>query len=128
MEVMLVLPRAGHAPHRTRPLWRRFLFPVATYRSARPGATRGRRWRYAILAVMFFTLVPGDRGLYRLVGVLRDRAALRADISALEAKRAALERDLRRVTSDPAVIERLAREQLDMIRRGETVYKFPAAK
>ncbi len=81
-----------------------------------------------VFAVMLFTLMPGDRGLYRLTGLLRDRAALQADIRALRARRMKLEADLRRVSSDPATIERLAREQLDMIRKGETVYKFPSGK
>jgi cell division protein FtsB len=78
--------------------------------------------------LLLITLLPGDRGLYRLIGLLRDRAALQADIRALEARRRKLEMDVRRFTSDPATIERVAREDLDLVRKGETVYKFPPSR
>jgi len=75
---------------------------------------------------MIFTLFVGDRGLFRLIGLLKDRATIRGEVLALEAKEARLKQELTSYTSDPVTIEKLAREQLDMVRKGETVYKFPS--
>lgn len=86
---------------------------------------RRRLPRYGIILVMLFTLFGGDRGMLRLVGLLRDRAALRADVRELSARRLILETNLSRATTDREAIERTAREDLDMIKKGETVYKFP---
>ena len=36
-----------------------------------------------------------------------------------------LEREVRALRSDPAAIERIARDELGMIRRGELVFQFP---
>jgi len=92
----------------------------------RPLSRSRRMLRIGIIAGMFVTVVPGQRGLFRLTGLLRARAAVRAEIAALEARRAKLEIEIRRYRSDPAAIERVAREGLDLVKRGETVYKFPS--
>ena len=81
--------------------------------------------RYAILGVMAFTLFGGNRGMFRLVGLLHDRAALSNDVRELKARRVLLQTELKKTTSDAKAIERIAREQLDLVKRGETVYKFP---
>lgn len=75
---------------------------------------------------MLGTLCLGDRGLIRLVSLLRDRAAVQTELIRLEAHRADLARQLRLYTADSATIEKVARESLDWVRRGETVYKFPS--
>jgi len=89
-------------------------------------ASRERLLRAAVAAAMLFALLAGDRGLIRLIRLLHDRAAIKGDIRELAAKQASLEAELAGLTTDPAKIEKLAREQLDMARRGETVYKFPS--
>ncbi len=121
---MLVLPRRGsshgsHGPHGSPGRFRRLGGALAT-RLISPG-----RLRWTVAAVMAFTLLGGDRGLIRLIGLLRDRAALQAEITRLTARSTQLERDARNYASDEATIEKVAREELDLIRRGETVYKFP---
>jgi cell division protein FtsB len=87
---------------------------------------RERLIRLGIIAVMLFTLLVGQRGLIRLAGVLHDRAAIQKDIQELTARQAKLEAQLTAYTSDPGTIEKIVREQLDMVKRGETVYKFPS--
>ena len=82
--------------------------------------------RIGIAAGMFFTMVPGQRGLFQLIGLLRGRAAVQAEIASFQAQKLKLESDIRKYRSDPATIERAAREKLDLVKRGETVYKFPA--
>ena len=75
---------------------------------------------------MLFTLCAGDRGLFKLINLLKDRATIRREVVALEAREARLKQELINYTSDPVTIEKLAREQLDMAKKGETVYKFPS--
>lgn len=96
-----------------------FFWPQMTWRQ--------RILRYVIAVVMLFTLFGGDRGLYRLSIVLHDRAALQRTVQELIARHAMLETELRHYTSDPATVEKFVREQLDMVKPGETVYKFPSS-
>ena len=96
-----------------------FFWPQMTWRQ--------RTLRYVIAVVMLFTLVGGNRGLYRLAIVLHDRSVLQREIQGLVARRATLKTDLRNYTSDQATVEKFVREQLDMVKPGETVYKFPSS-
>ncbi len=75
---------------------------------------------------MLVTLFGGNRGLYRLAIVLHDRAALQREVQELVARHAMLKTELRDYTSDLATVEKFVREQLDMVKPGETVYKFPS--
>jgi len=91
-----------------------------------PLTPSGRRVAIFVAGLMLVTLCLGDRGLIKLVGLLRDRAAVRAELVRLETHHTELEAEYRRYTTDPATIEKVARESLDWVRRGETVYKFPS--
>jgi cell division protein FtsB len=84
-----------------------------------------RLLRIGVLAVMMLTLCAGERGLIRLVRLKAGCAAIKREIRELRMHRDELKTDLARYTGDPETIERAAREKLDLIRRGETVYKFP---
>jgi cell division protein FtsB len=57
----------------------------------------------------------------------RDVERLKREISTLRSQTRVLERAADRLRSDPAEIERLAREDLGYVRPGERVLKFPAA-
>ncbi len=127
---MIVLPNARHrpsAPSRGRMLARLPASISAAVRAAIRfvSAPGDRAWRYGILAVLLYTLLAGNRGLVRLAGLLYSRTVIRGELTQLEARRGELERELRRYRRDPATIERVAREELDMVRAGEVVYKFP---
>lgn len=84
-----------------------------------------RRWRWLVVAIMFYLLFGGDMGLVRLIGLRHERVELARATKALETRHALLQSDLRKHTSDQFTIEAFAREQLDWGRRGETIYKFP---
>jgi cell division protein FtsB len=123
----LMLP--GGAPTRSAAHARPRRFPLASLTGLFrvPVLTpSGRRVALVVAALMLGTLCLGDRGLVKTVTLLRDRAAVRAELVRLETHRTELEAELRRYSSDSATIERVARESLDWVRRGETVYKFPA--
>ncbi len=55
-----------------------------------------------------------------------DMHALEREVRALRAKDAELTRTVDRLRNDPLYIEKLAREEMGMVREGETVLKFPS--
>ena len=99
---------------------------IARVFSMPAASSRRRLIRYAILGIMLFTLLGGDRGLIQLVVVLSDRSALRTDLDHLKTRKIFLDSELKKHTTDRKEIERIAREQLDMVKKGESVYKFPS--
>jgi cell division protein FtsB len=55
-----------------------------------------------------------------------DMRAVEREVEALRAKQAELTRTVERLRNDPLYIEKLAREEMGMVREGETVLKFPS--
>ena len=99
---------------------------------------RGRRWldlkrrmisiaQVAGIAAciwLFVALIFGEMGLTQYLA-MRDHAdRLERELSALRGENAALRSDIARLQHDSAKIEQLAREQLGLVRKGETVYQF----
>ena len=64
----------------------------------------------------------GDRGLLHLIDQRHRAEALAQEIDALQAENASLSREIAALRSDPRAIERVAREELGMLRPGETVF------
>ena len=56
----------------------------------------------------------------------RDMHIAEREVEALRAKQADLTRTIDRLRNDPLYIEKLAREEMGMVREGETVLKFPS--
>lgn len=56
----------------------------------------------------------------------RELQALERNVSTLTEKQKKLEEIAERLRSDPAYLEKLAREEVGMVREGETVLKFPS--
>jgi len=56
----------------------------------------------------------------------RDMHAVEREVQTLRAKQAELTRTVDRLRNDPLYIEKLAREEMGMVREGETVLKFPS--
>ena len=68
----------------------------------------------------------GVRESIRVWQLRQELSALEADVSTLAEKQKALEAIAERLRSDPAYLEKLAREEMGMVREGETVLKFPS--
>jgi cell division protein FtsB len=78
-----------------------------------------------ILLLLGVTALVGDNGvlaLWRLRGEVR---TLHRDVRALEAENERLSRAILDLQENPAVIERIAREELGLVRPGERVLRFP---
>jgi cell division protein FtsB len=56
----------------------------------------------------------------------RDMHVAEREVEALRAKQADLTHTIDRLRNDPLYIEKLAREEMGMVREGETVLKFPS--
>jgi len=56
----------------------------------------------------------------------RDMTRVERELTTLRARQAELTKTVDRLRSDPHYIEKLAREEMGMVREGETVLKFPS--
>jgi len=90
----------------------------------------GPRWRLVAagaLGVVFVAmLVFGGNGLLQVWRLKQAMEALQHEIQRLEAENDRLTRTIDRLREDPALIEKIAREELGLVKEGETVLKFPA--
>lgn len=78
-----------------------------------------------LLALLVLVAVFGDRGLLDLWRLRRELEALHREVQALEAENERLARAIEQLRHDPGSIERLAREELGLVRPGERVLRFP---
>jgi len=82
----------------------------------------------SVLCVVFaISFVFSDRGLPELQNARTRVAELHADITRLEAENARLRAEIESVKKSSYAIERIAREDLGMSKKGETVYMLPTA-
>lgn len=102
--------------------------PPRFLRSYRERATfrhRLRRLGFAAAGtVVVWSFVFADGGLISIASRRIRIARLERQVEALEGRQALLEHSIERRESDPAVLERLARERYGMARPGETVYRI----
>jgi cell division protein FtsB len=113
------------------------IVPPTTRRKARAVAssvaTPARR-RTLQMLLGFVTLVLvinaliGDRGLMETVRARRQHQELMTAIERLRADNARLRDEARRLRSDPATIEALARQELGLIKPGEMLFIIKDAK
>jgi cell division protein FtsB len=81
----------------------------------------------AVLGVLLITAFLGDNGIFQLWRLQAEVEALHREVQALEAENERLARAIAELRNDPGVIERLAREELGLVRPGERVLRFPRA-
>jgi len=75
----------------------------------------------AMVAISLF----GDQGLFAYRSLTYQESQLRSNVQVLEVREQELIREIRALRSDPAAIERLARQKLGLIKPGETVIQLP---
>ena len=80
----------------------------------------------AMVALAVVLAVFGVKESVRAWQMRRDMGAVEREVQALRAKQAELTRTVDRLRNDPLYIEKLAREEMGMVREGETVLKFPS--
>ncbi len=80
---------------------------------------------WSILLVLFGAALFGKRSLLRYHQLQQEKQRIEASIEAKKLKNRALMRELDALRNDKAYQERLAREELNFVRPGEIVYRFP---
>ena len=97
-------------------------------RDERRGSEVGLRKKAAILASIIVVVgllvgsLFGDRGLLQLVSQRERADDLAREIEQLKADNSRLAADIGALRRDPAAIEKIAREELGLVRPGETVF------
>jgi len=81
----------------------------------------------AVLLVAVGLGAYGVREVLRVSEMRREMDTMERDLVTLRARTDELTRTVERLRSDPAYIEKLAREDLGYVREGETVLKFPSS-
>ena len=81
------------------------------------------RWAIVFLAVaVIVDAVVGDRGLLTTMRARDQYEAATASLADLRAENERLREQVSRLTSDPAAIEELARDELGLMRPGEKLF------
>lgn len=95
-------------------------------------ANRTSRWQRFFLTLLglgLFALVVhtvfGEHGYLALRRQRAEYERLRQEIEVLQEENRRLEEEIKALKTDPRALERLAREELKMVRPGERVYSLP---
>lgn len=79
-----------------------------------------------VLAIVAVPLrILDSQGLPRYRALRTELAEVKAQNARFRREVRDLEREVRALRTDPAAIERIARDELGMIRKGELVFQFP---
>jgi cell division protein FtsB len=81
----------------------------------------------ALLLLSAGLAVYGGTQVLRVAQMRREIDAMERNIVELRARTEELTKTVERLRTDPAAIEKLAREELGYVREGETVLKFPSS-
>ncbi len=95
-------------------------------RAADRGLSPQRLGTVAMVALALGLAVFGVKESVRAWQMRRDMQTVERDLTTLRAQQEQLARTVDRLRHDPLYIEKLAREEMGMVREGETVLKFPS--
>lgn len=91
-----------------------------------------KRWFLYFLALLvlllsLFTIV-GERGALHLWRLRGDKANLDEQNYRLQKENEALRQRITRLRNDDFSLEKIAREELNLVRPGEVIYRFPSSE
>lgn len=89
---------------------------------------RFRWWWALVLLVLFAFAFVGDKGVLRLIKTYNQRSDLQQQVDKLAAENLRLKKEIEGLQTDYRTIERIARQELGMVRKDEVVYQFPNRK
>jgi len=99
---------------------------VSPRRAADRGLSPQRLGTVAMVALALGLAVFGVKESVRAWHMRRDMQTVERDLTTLREQQEQLARTVDRLRNDPLYIEKLAREEMGMVREGETVLKFPS--
>jgi len=83
-------------------------------------------WAALILLLLFYAVV-GERGAIHLWRLQGEKAKLDEQNYQLQRDNEALREKINRLRTDDFYLEKIAREELNLVRPGEVVYRFPSS-
>lgn len=96
---------------------------------SRLAARKASRWWLAVaglgLALATALVVLGGNGFLKVRQMKREAETLTREIQRLETENDRLARTIDRLRGDPSLIEKIAREELGLVKDRERVLKFP---
>jgi cell division protein FtsL len=78
---------------------------------------------FALAALLVYVFIFSRHGYLRRRELARENERLHAELQKLQDENARLREELNRL-EDPEAVEKLAREELGLVKDGETVYRF----
>jgi cell division protein FtsB len=103
------MPRTRETVHAAKTRRRRFIAAVVAV--------------FALAALLVYVFVFSRHGYLRRRELLRENERLQSELRELRDENARLREELSRL-DDPDAVEKLAREELGLVKDGETVYRF----
>ncbi len=97
-----------------------------TFSGERSVLRRHLRLVVLLLLALVVASVVGKRSVIRLYQMHQEKLVLEREIEQLGTANAALAEEVRQFRTDPSKVESLAREELGLVKPGETVYEFEA--
>lgn len=73
---------------------------------------------------LLFTFIYGEMGLITALQLKETHREIEAEVRSLKEKNGQLSFQIDALNHDPKAIERLARERLGLVKKGELVYEF----
>lgn len=80
-----------------------------------------------IFSLLWIIFIP-DAGLLYFLGRRAQLERLEVEIAVLEKENAALKKDIHMLINDPLVLEKVAREKYQFLKKGEILYDFSKDK
>ena len=89
-----------------------------------------RKWfGMAAVLVLGYLILSGNRGLWQLYKLKQDKRLLTEEIARLRIETGNYQTEYRSFGKNDSALERRAREELNLVKPGEIVYKFgPASR
>ncbi len=104
--------------------------PIA--RKSAPKQTFLQRWGGTIFVLLLMALVAhvlfGDHGFLAMRRAQKEVEKLRQDIAQLNTDNKQLSEEIQALKTDPQLIERIARQEMGLAKRGELIFKLPPKK
>jgi cell division protein FtsL len=84
-----------------------------------------RHWGPVLVGLtILYLMVTGNRGLWRLYQLQQEKQTLNAQIRQLQTDITRYQEEVSAVGKNQAILEKQAREELNLVRPGEVIYKF----
>lgn len=105
---------------------RRLHYDQQSYIVKLPGS--GRIWRSVGLVVLVMLagiiLFAGEKSLFKLISLYQEKDHLIARTETIRQENEKIKEQIKQLQSDPEAVEKIARDELGMVRPDEIVYRF----